>query len=98
MPYENRFVERRLLGKFHFREVKGKDDHRWVEVTIPDGPSIRTRISHGRDTVQGDLESRMAKQLKVTTHYFRGMMDCINSCEDYYQMVLDRIAQGLVQI
>lgn len=85
MPNRNVEIETRLKSKFGFQSAKKK--HRWVELRLPDAPVVRTCISHARQTIGQDLEHKMARQIKVSVQYFRGMIDCTRTCEDYYRLL-----------
>lgn len=89
MTRSNREIERLLQGKFKFRYTN--KSHRWLELQLPNRCPVRTFVSHGRDTVGGDLEKKMATQLEVTVQYFRGMMGCTNSYESYYQTLTETL-------
>ncbi len=61
---------------YHFRH-DGKKTH------------IRTHVSHGSKykTLGDDLVSTMAKQCKLTTKNFKGLVECTVSHEDYVQLL-----------
>ncbi len=83
-------IESRLLSKFEFHEAHGRShDHKWYELILPGLPVISTKISHGKNEVDKNIESKIARQLRVRTQYFRGMIECTNSREDYYKQVKD---------
>ena len=91
MPHKPREIESILKNKFHFIPTEGHSpDHRWYEIRLPDLPPILTKISHSKKRDIGrKLEGKIARQLRVRTAYFRGMVDCTHSCEDYYRQVRD---------
>lgn len=88
MPYKPKEVERKLRDKFAFSVAKEHSlDHRWVELQLPRLPAILTKVSHNRKEIGANLEGKIARQLRVRTRYFRGMIDCTNTREDYYRQV-----------
>ena len=90
MPLRPNVVINTLTNKFHFEPARGRsDDHRWFELKLPDLPPIVTKVSHGRGEISLKIESMMARQLRVRTTFFRGMVDCTNSNENYCQQVRD---------
>ena len=87
MPENLRRVEALLQTKFGFSPAKSHSSaHRWYELHLPGLPPIRTFFSHGKKR-SADLESKIARQLRVRRDYFKGMIDCTNSREDYYNQV-----------
>jgi hypothetical protein len=88
MPRYNRDVENTLLNKFAFSlaSTKGKD-HRWLELTLPGLPTIKTKFSHTKEDIREPLWQRIAMQLHVRPQYLTGMIDCYNSREAYYNQV-----------
>jgi len=88
MPYKPKEVERKLQDKFLFSPAKGHSlDHHWFELQLPGLPPIFTKVSHSRKEIRAKLEGKIARQLKVRTRYFRGMINCTNSRTDYYRQV-----------
>ena len=88
MGLKYRDLESLLQSKFRFvRAEHHESGHRWYELQIPDGPTVRTKVSHGTGELSKSLEGAIARQLRVRTTFFRGMMDCHNSYEDYCQKV-----------
>lgn len=75
-------VQRVLLGSLD--RIVAACDPGW---RLINGPTIRTKVSHGTGELSKALEGAIARQLKVRTTFFRGMMDCHNSYEDYCQKV-----------
>jgi hypothetical protein len=86
MPYKPRDVESALTSKFGF-SIDKKRRHRWFKLELPELPVISTMVSHGREEIGRKLESKIARELKVRTSFFRKMMDCTKEREDYYQQV-----------
>ncbi len=82
MPSRNTEIKRLLQSKYGFRSAT--KEHVWIELKLPDMRPVRTCISHSRQTLGQDLEHKMARQLLVTISYFREMIGCTKSCEDYY--------------
>ena len=88
MPYKPKEVERKLRDKFAFSPAEGHSlDHRWFELQLLGLPVILTKVSHSRKEIGTNLERMIARQLRVRTRYFRGMINCTNTREDYYQQV-----------
>ena len=88
MPYKPEEVERKLRNKFAFRSAKGHSvDHHWFELQLLGLPPILTKVSHSRKEIGSTLEGMIARQLRVRTRYFQGMIDCTNSRNDYYRQV-----------
>jgi hypothetical protein len=77
-----------LRHKFKFVTPAGHgDDHKWVELRLTGVPPIRTKVSHGAGEASKEIEAMIARQLRVSNAFFRGMIDCTNSCEDYYRQL-----------
>jgi len=88
MPYKPKEVEGKLRDKFGFSPAKGHSlDHHWFELQLSGLPPILTKVSHSRREIGPKLEGMIARQLRVRTPYFRGMVDCTNSRADYYRQV-----------
>ena len=88
MPYKPREIESLLQNKFGFSLSHGhSSDHRWYQLQLPGLPTILTKVSHNKRDIYGKIEGAMARQLRVRKQYFRGMMDCTNSQEEYYRQV-----------
>jgi len=90
MPRRNRDVESTLLNKFEFVESTTRsNNHRWVELKLPDLPVIATFFSHGKQEIGDLLWKKIARQLRVRTSYLNGMIDCTNTRDAYYKQVKD---------
>jgi hypothetical protein len=88
MPHRFREVRDSLIDKFGFSVPTGRSsDHKWVELVIPGLPVIATRVSHGRGEIGRKLEGKIARQVRVRNQFFRGMIDCTNSSEEYQRQV-----------
>jgi len=88
MPRKPHEIESLLQGKFGFSLSTGhSSDHRWYELSIPGLPIIATYVSHSKKEICRNLESKIARQLRVRKPFFRGMMDCTQGREDYYRQV-----------
>jgi hypothetical protein len=88
MPFEPREIERLLQNKFGFSEATSRSsDHRWYELRLSGLPVILTKVSHSKGTLSPNLEGKIARQLRVRGPYFREMMNCTRSREEYYQQV-----------
>lgn len=84
MPYSKKLIDKRLTGKFGFdRNEKG--DHIRYALVIA-GMTVTTKLSHGSSKdIPAWLESEISKQLKVKKGYFRQMIDCSISQDEYYE-------------
>ncbi|HRO24584.1 MAG TPA: hypothetical protein PLR07_09860 [Promineifilum sp.] len=81
-------IARVLRRKFEFEDVKGKKKEIYLSLKLPGVEPVITHVSHpksNRTTVGKVLESMMARQLRVETPYFKGMIQCTNSRDDYYR-------------
>lgn len=85
MPLDNREIERVLLSKFDFEVVRQKRRHRHLQLKIDGCAAVTTMLSHSNQTLSRGLESTVAKQLKVQTQFFREMIGCTKSREEYYR-------------
>ena len=84
MPIKTKDLEKKLVQKFGFsRSVTHSDDHRWYQLLGPDGKAIFTKVSHGMTELSSQLESSIARQLRVPTPFFREMINCTKSSEEY---------------
>ncbi len=86
-------VEDLLQGKFGFspapRSGQGRreDSHKWFELGLPGLPKVRTKVSRNRKDIGPGLEARMARELHVRPAFYRLMMGCQRSREDYYGQI-----------
>lgn len=88
MPYRNRHVEETLLNKFEFIPSKThSDDHRWVELKLPDLHVITTHFSHTKEDIGDTLWKLIARQLRVNKSFLNEMISCTKSRDDYYEQV-----------
>lgn len=84
MPRKPQEVESKLENKFGFqRSQTHSADHKWFELKVEGIRTIITKVSHGKREIDKSLEGKMAQQLGVTRQFFVGMIDCMNSREDY---------------
>lgn len=87
MGFRPKVVEDQLRGKFGFVDAKEHaDDHRWIELQLGDR-HILTKVSHNRKEIGDLLEQQMSKQLRVRQSYFRQMIACTKSKDEYYRQV-----------
>ena len=90
MGLKYRKLEKLLRNKFCFVRAKHHAvDHKWYELEISDGPTIRTKVSHGSGELGEYLEGKIAKQLRVRTPFFREMMSFRKDFDDYCSKVLN---------
>jgi hypothetical protein len=87
MSISNRDFEALIQTKFGFVDAQKASDHRWYVLKLEGLPPILTKASHGKTQITGGLESAIAKQMRVRTAFFREMMSCTKSREDYYQQI-----------
>jgi hypothetical protein len=88
MPRRPLDIEAALQTKFGFvRAFTHSSDHYWYELRLPGLPIILTKVSHSKEDIGPKLEGKIARQLRVRKPYFDGMIECHNSCEDYYRQV-----------
>jgi protein involved in temperature-dependent protein secretion len=80
-------LEKILQDKFGFNLDATHKTHRWFVLRLEGLPVITTMVSHSRAEIRDNLESKISKQLKVKAQYFRGMVNCTKSREDYYLQV-----------
>lgn len=85
MTYRPRDIERLLLSKFVFHW--SDNDHRWFELQLAGLPTIRTKVSHNNKDIGPGLLGLMAKQCRVHAPFFREMLGCTRSREEYYQQI-----------
>lgn len=91
MTFKKKDIESKLVRKFAFREVR-KTGHTFYTLHLEGLPKLRTHASgrHSRRTSVGrPLESEIAAQVGVRVPFFRGMIDCSRSREDYYKELQD---------
>ena len=84
MPFPKREVKSQLLLKFEFVEVEGSN-HEAVAFYYEGKKIATTRFSRGSNQDIGDkLLKVMARQVRVETlNFFKKMIECTNSLEDY---------------
>jgi hypothetical protein len=89
MAWRSNDVERILKHKFGFTPASGRSaSHRWLQLNLPGMKPVRTMLSHGNKEIGHKLEASMAQQLRVRADYFRGMLACTKSQDDYYQHLM----------
>lgn len=89
MGLKYRQLERLLRDKFSFvRDEDHAVDHKYYVLEISDGPTIRTKVSHGSGELSKGLEGKIAKQLRVRTPFFREMVSCTKDSDQYRSQVL----------
>lgn len=87
MTYRPREVESCLQSKFGFN--RDNRDHRFYILELPNLPPIRTKVSHSRKPIPPQILSLIARQLRVRTPYFRGMINCTNNLDDYQRQITE---------
>lgn len=87
MARDNREVQAILQSKFAFMPATKAADHRWLQLTLPELPTILTKFSHTREDIGDVLWKKIATQLRVHASYLTGMVDCKNSRDAYYEKV-----------
>lgn len=90
MPLKAKDVEDKLLSKFHFSYSETRAvDHVWMEISIPGLPVISTKLSHSITELSDDLVGKMAKQVRVRANFFRQMIGCTKSRDEYIAQVCE---------
>jgi hypothetical protein len=90
MPLKRGKVESQLKRKFHFVPSKNRSsDHVWLELKLSGVPTIFTKLSHSRDELRAPLINAMARELKVNSQFFIGMIECSKSEADYHRSLAD---------
>lgn len=87
MPLRNRDLEATLQSKFGFISVPKSSGHRHYVLKLDGLPPIWTMVSHGKQDISSKLEAAIAKQLRVRVAFFREMISCTKSREEYYRQV-----------
>lgn len=88
MPLDPGKLEAVLGNKFEFKPSDGhSDNHKWYELQLDGLPVIATRVSHNKKEIRNKLEGMIARQLRVRTPFFREMVRCTKSRDDYYEKV-----------
>lgn len=88
MPLKTDVVERSLQAKFGFSPDPDRErGHRWYVLRLEGLPPIRTKFSHGSQTLNDALIAAIARQLHVRRVFFIEMVSCIRSREDYTTQV-----------
>jgi hypothetical protein len=87
MSVTNRVFESLIQTKFGFVDAQKATDHRWYVLKLEGLPPILTKASHAKAEITGKLESAIAKQLRVRTPFFREMMSCTKSRDEYYEQI-----------
>ena len=79
-------VKDSLTKKFGFGPAPG-DKHEVYSCGVPDVGTVSTHFSRGKKEISDQLLGIMAGQLLVTGSYFRGMLDCKNSCDAWIKQI-----------
>lgn len=89
MGFSAEDIERKLITKFLFiKSERHEKGHIWYELKLADLPIIDTRVSHGKpEHISDAILSKIAKQLHVHNPFFKQMIQCTKSKEDYYNEV-----------
>jgi hypothetical protein len=88
MPIKPNDLEGVLTNKLGFVPSRHhSSDHRWYELTLPDLPTIKTKVSHSRKPINPKIESMIARQLRVRLGFFKEVVACTKSREAYYEQV-----------
>jgi hypothetical protein len=93
MPLPRDTTEQQLVQKVQMtpRNRKG-DDHRFYDLVINGQRVARTKVSRGSGykTLGDDLVSKMARQLYVPTPFFRELINCTKSRDEYLGILRDQ--------
>jgi hypothetical protein len=88
MSRKVREIETKLLNKYGFVAAKQHaSDHKWLQLDLPRLSRILTKLSHGRGEVHAHLEGKMARQMGVPAPFFKTMLDCKKTKQEYYATV-----------
>jgi len=87
MPINPTELERIILHKFRFSPAKRGADHIWYELRLDGLPVIMTKISHSNKEIHSKLEGKIARQLRVKGPFFKQMISCNRSRDQYYEQV-----------
>jgi len=88
MAIKIRDAERRIQNKFGFEPAAERSpDHRWYKLRLEGLPLISTYFSHSKGDLSPKLEGKIARQLRVTTAFFRDMIRCNRAAQDYERQV-----------
>lgn len=91
MALASRDVERMLTNKLDMA-LDDRGDHRVYRLHVDGAFVLKTKLSRGsasHRTLGDDLVSAMARQLRVTTPFFRELTQCTKSHDDYLQHLQD---------
>lgn len=76
------------MNKFGFTQSESRStDHRWYELHLEGLPIIATRVSRNNNDIGSKLEGMIARQLRVRNPFFKEMIECTKSKEDYEHQV-----------
>jgi len=78
----------RLTGKFGLKEER-KGKHVFYSRNVQDVGMVTTHFSHGEKTIGPVLLGIIAGQLRVTASYFREMLDCSKSSDQWIKQIGD---------
>lgn len=85
MPHKPPEIEIMLLKKL---KMKSEDaDHEKFCLEIEGIPTIRTKLPNHKKDIGDVLEGRIHKQLRVRKQFFRELMDCTKSREDFINQI-----------
>jgi hypothetical protein len=79
-------VRTRLANKFEFEQQEGANHHRY-KVMIEGKLLTTIEVSRNKNDIGQPLLGMMAKQAKVSSATFVGMISCTVSKEDYFAKV-----------
>lgn len=90
MSLPRREVERQLTQKLLMEPRPG--DHRYYYLFINGRKVARTHVSTGTNsrTLGDNMVSTMARQLNVTTSFFREIVNCTKTRDQYLQQLRDQ--------
>lgn len=86
MSLNPRDVASQLEHKFGFSRREG--NHHFFSYEVAPEKWVITKVSHNRKPLSDGLVSKMARDLKVPTGFFRCMIQCTRSKADYELQVL----------
>ena len=90
MPLKPRDVEKLLKNKLGFQPAKTRsDDHRYYVLQLDGLPPIHTKVSHTKAEIGPNLESKIARQMRVRGAFFALLLNCQRGRRDYERQVRD---------
>ena len=87
MPIRVRDVKQALISK-GFEEGRKRDHFYYFLLYEGKKTGIFTKISHGEREINDNLCSQMAKQVRLSNHQFRDLVDCALEKQPYIDLLI----------